>query len=92
MLFTVYQASLCRSCVAVMAFTASPAIMGYTNGIIKSPGSAARPALWFITAVRSHCYISLDTARDFTGKKKQQKTAVLPIKTTPTAVCDIIVG
>jgi len=54
--------------VAMMAFTVSAAIMGYTNCIIKSPGSAIRACVWFITAVQSYCYISLDVAQDFTGK------------------------
>lgn len=35
-----HPGSLCSSFVAVMAFTASAAIMGYQSGIITSPGSA----------------------------------------------------
>lgn len=38
-----HPGSLCWRFVAVMAFTASVAIMGYKNDIIKSPGSAPRP-------------------------------------------------
>lgn len=53
---------------AMMAFTVSAAIMSYTNCIIKSPGSAIRACSWFITAVQSYFYMSLDVAQDFTGK------------------------
>lgn len=42
--FLSHRESLWRSFVSVMAFTVNVAVMGYTNGIIKSPGSAIRPA------------------------------------------------
>lgn len=63
--FTIIRSHYAEVFVSMMAFTVTVAIIGYTNGIIKSPGSAIRSAFGLFL---QYWYISLDVVQDFSGK------------------------